>query len=290
MIQVNPPLLDEFLNSLGHSTSIQYRRDIERFSEFTNHQPIESIPMALCLQYKASMAELAANTVNRRLNSVRSYFEFLRRYGSLQVNPMTVVNRAKGAFNPTNVLDDDEVNRILETTTNPMHLAVLGCLFYLGLRRSEVCKLRILDMSSSGIHSTLRVQGKGSKQRMLPIPSNLQTMIQNYLYSSRGSIWVVDEPIFISGLNEGKDQKIPLHSNTITQIFKAACRRAKITKRVSPHSARVTAVSNAIENGANLSYVQQMGGWSTLDMVSIYNRRKEELKNSATYKINYGPK
>ena len=289
MIQTKPPLLDEFLNSLNHSTSLQYKRDLERFIEFANYVPIESIPMALCLQYKASMSQLSPNTVNRRLNSVRSYYEFLIRYGSMTANPMECVQRAKGAYNPTNGLTNDETIRILELTTNPMHSAVLHCLFYLGLRRSEVCKLRIDDLSTNQTDSTIRIQGKGGKQRILPIPSVVFESISKYL-TTRTSIQNTSEPLFITSKVPLYGTFKPLHPQTIAQIFKSACYRANINKRVSPHSARVTAVSNALENGANPVYVQEMGGWSSMNMLLIYDKRRKEIKNSAVWSVDYGRK
>ena len=324
MIQSKPPLLAEFLNSLNHSTSLQYKRDLERFIEFTNYVPIESIPMGLCLQYKASMSQLSPNTINRRLNSVRSYYEFLIRYGSMTANPMECVQRAKGAYNPTNGLTNDETNRILSMTANPMHSAVLHCLFYLGLRRSEVCKLCIDDLSTNQTDSTIRIQGKGGKQRVLLIPLIVANAIQVYLSSRAHSIRNTSEPLFVTtkkpkvplsgtfdnsqhlenaslacasihntkrhskNSTEFEPSPNPLHPQTIAQIFKSACHRANINKRVSPHSARVTAVSNALENGANPVYVQEMGGWSSMNMLLIYDKRRKEIKNCATRMVNYG--
>lgn len=292
MIQLKPPLIDEFLNSLNSSTSSQYRRDLERFIEFTNHAPIESIPIGVCIQYRASMHSYAPNTANRRLNSVRSYFEFLKRYGSLQFNPMDAVQRIPvHRFEPTNGMTDDEACRILagidrESSAGMLHYAVLSAMLYLGLRRSEVCKLCIDDIQTQDGIGTLRIQGKGGKQRILPIPNSVHEAIQAYMSYARASIRDVREPLFTSS-KIGNSEKVPLHPNTILQIFKSACKKAGITKRVSPHSCRVTAVSNALENGAPLLNVMQMGGWSSLDMVLLYDKRRTDIKNSAVWSVDY---
>lgn len=293
MIQTKPPLIDEFLNSLESSTSTQYRRDLERFIEFANYAAIESIPIGICIQYRASMAELAPNTVNRRLNSVRSYFEFLKRYGSLPSNPMDAVQRVPvHRFEPTNGMTDDEVRRILssidlDSEAGRMHYAVLTVMLHLGLRRSEVCKLRIEDISTQDGIETLRIHGKGGKQRILPIPNQVHSAIAMYLLA-RGSIRGTREPLFSSSrISDFNSEILPLHSQTVAQIFKSACKKAGITKRLSAHSCRVSAISNALTNGASLENVMQMGGWKSLNMVILYDRRMKDIKNSAVWAVDY---
>ena len=283
---LKPKLIDEFLGSQSESTAIQYRRDLERFFEFINYKSIESISIQDCILYKATLVNLAPNTRNRRLNTVKSYLKFNQRYGDLKTNPMECLPSSKiERFNPTQGLSNAEVESILiACKENPMHSAILSMLFYLGLRRSELCKLRIEDLNSDGELSTLRVQGKGGKQRMLPIPSVVSSALQLYLSLARASIREASDPIFTS--NRARIKNSPLTPDAILKIFKKYS--SHLNKRISPHSARVTAVSNALENGANPVYVQQMGGWSSMDMILLYDKRRKDLKNSAVFKINYG--
>jgi site-specific recombinase XerD len=94
----------------------------------------------------------------------------------------------------------------------------------------------------------------------------------------------MDAPLFTS--SQGSGEK-PLAKETVNQIFKRYAKKAGLPADVSPHSARATAVSNALENGATVLQVQYMGGWSNMNMVLRYDRRRQEIKNSAVWKVKY---
>ena len=81
-----------------------------------------------------------------------------------------------------------------------------------------------------------------------------------------------------------------LNPNTISYIVQYYCKKAGIKRKISPHSLRATCISNALDKRATHRAVQHMAGWSTPLMIQRYDKRREELKNAATYVIDYGEK
>lgn len=218
--------------------------------------------------------KVALNTIKNRLACIRSYFEYCKI--SIEEFP----NIKGDVYTPTNGLTDDEVQRILTCIpkTESMHTALIRLLLYTGIRRSEAAGIKFGDIQKHDSVYVLTVIGKGNKIRHVP----LQNEVMEYIYSYAPEVYAKkDKPLFsIDGIN-------PIHPNTIYNLVLKYSKLAGIDKKITPHSFRVTAVTNAISNGSNLIDVQAMGGWSNLDMVTRYDRSHKLLKNSAALKINY---
>lgn len=288
------PYILEFLATLNsENTRRVYRTDLEAFREFLirNALPFEAIqPEYIGLFREYYKNGRALSSVNRMLGCLKTYFHYLIVRGVLSRNPAELIKYYPSPdYTATEGLTDSEAFRVLsavegESTTALMHRAVLSVLFHMGLRRAEVCALKVSSLGADSGVATLTVLGKGNKMRELPIPEHTFQAIQKYLLA-RKYTGGEDSPLFTSTTSE---QDKPLATETIYKIFKTYAKKAGIEKTVSPHSARATAVSNALENGASVLEVQQMGGWSNMNMVLRYDRRRQAIKNSAVWKINYG--
>src|SRR5581483_4900607 len=148
-----------------------------------------------------------------------------------------------------------------------MHHAILMVLFHLGLRRAELVGLRTSDLFEQEGIRVLRIRGKGDKERILPIPPHVAKSIETYLEFAK-KVLTIDQPLFSPVKNNvTKKKDKPLHPNAVAYIVKNYAELAGVTYRVSPHSARATAVSNALDNQAPHRAVQHMAGWSSPLMV-----------------------
>ena len=303
------PLLHEFImNQLSDHTKIAYYKDLEKFYTFLGHGKLDMVRTNQIIDYKNKLVNegLSTETINRRLGTVNIYYEFLIKNTSLQRNPCEGVKLfPRGDFTPTQGLSNEEVVKILskidekggyfdakqakkggifdEKGPKIMHKALLFTLFFTGIRRGELVKLKCSDLDINSNPPTLTIHGKGFKKRTVPIHSQLCEVLKTYLKSYRG-VYTDDSPLFSTNQTEFKN---PIHVNTVYKILEKYAKQAGITKKISPHSCRVTCISNALENGANVIQVQHLGGWSSIDMVLRYDRRRQLLKNSAAFKVDY---
>lgn len=269
--------LNKFLLSLSsEKTTIQYKSILKLYDEYVTEKGLNPLEIDSAVEYMVYLKEckLALNTIKNRLACIRSYFEYCK----VSVEEFPIL---KGdIYTPTNGLTDDEVQRLLACipVAESMHAALIRLLLYTGIRRSELAGIRFGDIQRHDSVYVLTVIGKGNKIRHVP----LQDEVMEYIYLYAPEVYTrKDKPLFsVDGIN-------PIHPNTIYNLVLKYSKLAGIDKKITPHSFRVTAVTNAISNGSNLIDVQAMGGWSNLDMVTRYDRSHKLLKNSAALKINY---
>lgn len=290
------PALQEFLYShSSECTRKAYTNDLRQFEEFLLMMgtPLRALVYGHALAFKEMLSrKYATGSVNRKLNTVKCYFKFICIRGLLERNPFEYLECIPGRTAvPTPALSDEEVVKILSavdtsTLRGSMASAILHCLFYLGLRRSEVCALKMGSIGASQGIPTLSVLGKGNKARTVPLIGPVFDAISAYLsmYSRAKYTGNAQDPLFF-GRKMGH-----LHPNSVVKMLQKHAKKAGIDRQISPHMARTTCVSNALESGASPIQVQYLCGWSSLDMVLGYERRRQELKNSAVHKISYGKK
>ncbi len=207
---------------------------------------------------------------------------------------------------PTQGFSDAQVARTLDmasrfTRSGLQHSVILHILFYMGLRRSEIVAIRCSHFGQQRVEedvvTTLRVQGKGDKERVLPVPEKALEVLE--LYMERNNLAIgMDRYLFravkcnvpssvFQKVRNSKIEDSPLNTNTIAYIVKKYAKKAGIDAQVSPHSCRATCISNALDQGATHRSVQQMAGWSSPLMIERYDKRHTSLKDSAVHIVRY---
>lgn len=287
------PLLAEFLQcQLSNETKRAYGSDLLLLEQFIKqHFTLENISqvktqhLAICREYLHSNKKAIAS-INRKIACAKSYFAFLSRNKIIQEDPsINLKSYPKPDNANTQGLTNQEVTKLLsmvrlDTDSGRMHSAILHLLFYLGLRRGEICAIQVKDFCEISGVNALRIHGKGQRTRILPLTHEIALAARYY---AEHRLLNLDHPFFSSRATPDK----PLNPNSITHIIKTYAQKAGIQKRISPHSARATCISNALENGASLIQVQQLGGWQSFDMVLRYDKRRQALKNSAAFSVDY---
>lgn len=286
--QITLPHLETFiLNQRSKHTRLAYRSDLAKFARFASDVNVEDVRLDHVVRFRDSLTGLSVSSINRTMVSVKVYLDFLVMQGILTSNPAAALKSYPQPDNATTEeLSNEEVRMILNlvelgTSMGRMHNAILHLLFYLGLRRGEIVGMCADDFNVAKVTCTLKVRGKGGRERILPIEGELLQALE--LYTLNVPPFAVGAPFFPSPHDPNK----PIHPNTIAQLFRNYSKRAGIERIVSPHSARATCISNALENGATLIQVQHLGGWQGADMVLRYDKRRQMLKNSASKYVKY---
>ena len=232
-------------------------------------------------------------SINRKIACIKSFLNWLVMNGVIPNNPAKAVKSFRaGRESPTRDIPDDMVVRILNLPNSyklsgSMHKTILVLLFRLGIRRGELIDIRTSDLFEQEGINVIRIRGKGDKERILPLPDDVKRNINQYLLMS-GKNPKIDQLLFTPVKNNfSKIKNKRLHPHAVTYILKRYAKKAGVSYKVSPHCARATAVSNALDNQATHRAVQYMAGWSSPLMVGRYDKRKENLKNSAVKNINY---
>jgi integrase/recombinase XerD len=214
---------------------------------------------------------LSVSSQRHRLFALRAWFTWLAREGHLLVNPAAQLKLPQEEKRlPRHALTVTEVEAVLEQPdiTTPLGLrdrAFMETLYSTGIRRQELARLELGDVDRER-HTFLIRQGKGKKDRVVPIGDRGLAWIDKYQREARPQL-LRDEgrqTLFLS--NTGR----PLHLNHLSQIVRGYVKRAGIAKRGACHLFRHTAATLMLEGGADVRYIQALLGHAKLNTTEIY--------------------
>ncbi len=293
-------------NQLSDHTRKAYESDLKQFFQFLegriSSEHIESLRPDHIILFRKALEEgrlngkvMAQGTVNRKLAVVKSFLNWLKLNRVLRENPAQLVKGfPQSQESSLNGLSDDEARKILalpqrNKRAGALHYAVLHVLLYLGVRKSELLNLKMGDLVEERGVTVLRVRGKGHRVRILPLTLQIKQVLEHYFYVCRRDRTQMEAPLFTPTKNPFSGQLIKkMHPHAITYIVIHYAKKAGVLKKISPHSLRATCISNALDRKATQRSVQHLAGWSTPLMIQRYDKRRDDLKNSAAYLINYG--
>lgn len=293
-------------NQLSDHTRRAYETDLKHFFSFLegkiSPRELETLRPEHIIVYRKFLEEgrltgspMQKSTINRKLAVIKSFLNWLKLNHLLTENPALLVKGyPQSQESSLKGFSDAEVLKILlvpklNTPSGALHAAILHVLFYMGLRKSELLDLKMGDLDSERGIAVLKVRGKGHRIRILPLTTQVKTAIEHYLFVCRRDKTRTEEHLFIPTKNNRTHilQK-RMHPHSITYIVAHYAKKAGILKKISPHSCRATCISNALDRKATQRSVQSLAGWSTPLMIQRYDKRKEDLQNSAAYLVNYG--
>jgi tyrosine recombinase XerC len=223
--------------------------------------------------YAAALSErgLARSSVARKLAAVRSLHDHLARNGEVAQNPAELLPMPKKAARLPRVLGPDEVAALLDRipASGPLEVrdrAMLEAAYACGLRAEEIVNLNVdaVDFESE----TLRVTGKGSKTRIVPMGEPAQRALERYLRQARSALATNhDEPaLFLS--RRGRR----LSPSDIRRRLERWVREAAVAGHVSPHTLRHSFATHLLEGGADLRSIQELLGHASVSTTQVYTR------------------
>ncbi|MDX1776553.1 MAG: site-specific tyrosine recombinase XerD [Desulfobulbales bacterium] len=254
-----------------------YRYDLEKFAEFLQKRAIDNlrqIDAAAIRDYISWCRKkgLASRSISRKISTLKAFFRFLLAENHINSDPTTMIEHPKlGRALPKN-LTIAEVDTLLAFSEkldrgDPLaarNHVMLHLLYATGLRVSELVKLPLVSYNR---HSgNLRVLGKGSKERLVPVGEQARSLLEDYLNHIR--------PLLLHGKTSPSlfvtRQAKAMTRNRYWQILQAIARQAGINKVISPHVLRHSFATHLLENGADLRSVQLMLGHSDISTTQLY--------------------
>lgn len=270
---------DEFLDylrgecHLADNTIAAYGRDMHRFLGWLGTRKLNKLAVGDLTDFVSSLhdLELAPASVARNVVAIRTFFKYLQLEGMVTDNPAELIATQKMWQRVPSVLSTREVGEFLSAPKKSdsywqRDVAMLEVLYATGCRASEVCSLRLRDLSLDERH--LRCEGKGGKQRMVPIGSQAITAINLYTAGVREQLAAKSpyptDTLFLS--RSGR----PLDRIQLWRLVKFYARRVGIADTISPHSLRHSFATHLLAGGADLRLVQEMLGHASIQTTQIY--------------------
>lgn len=269
---------------LAENSIDSYELDLMKFVHFLVHNEIDIPPEAVTAEvinefvYQLSTV-LAATSQARIISGLKSFFTFLIIDGQIEKSPTDLLEIPKLGRKLPEVLAIEEIDAIIATldlSTNEgyRNKVMLELLYSCGLRVSELVNLRLSDLFFE--EGFIRVIGKGSKHRFVPIDPDTMQWITLYKSTIRNHMQVKKEDIDIVFLNRRGGR---LTRAMIFTIVKQAAKEANIQKNISPHSFRHSFATYLLENGADIRMIQLMLGHESILTTEIYTHiSREKLK------------
>lgn len=250
---------------LSPNTVKAYTADIEGFYEFLRHRGVtlRDASSSDISDYIISVSDyLSKRSQARLLSSLNSFFDYLVSEGERKDNPSSAVDSPKlGKYLPV-VLSVEEVRAILKAAPNERDRAILEVLYGCGLRVSEVCSLKISEVYLKDMF--VKVMGKGSKERLVPMAPSTASAIMDYLSVRPESDAGCEDVLFLNRFGRA------LSRVSVFKMVKSVALVAGVDKNLSPHTFRHSFATHLIENGADLRVVQEMLGHESILTTEIY--------------------
>ncbi len=281
-------LLKEYLThiklekNLSVNTLTSYRTDIEKlieFAELNNITDASDVSVELISRFFKEQKEqgISSSTSSRYLSSIKGYFNYLMQNKYLLKNPTEKLASSRKTKKLPVVLSVEEVNKILDQPDSSevsglRDKALLELIYSSGLRVSELINIKINDLFFND--EVIRVLGKGSKQRVVPVGSSAIKWVTNYLMSARPFLEKRNRSENIVFLNK---RGTKLSRMGMWKIVNFYTKQAKITKEVHPHTFRHSFATHLLEGGADLRAVQEMLGHVDISTTQIYTHIDREF-------------
>jgi integrase/recombinase XerC len=251
-----------------------YRRDLTALYEYLDGENLNDWTEVATHHLRAFISQehrqgKSGRTLQRRLSAIRTFYNYLAREGITKANPAMEFSAPKSTPGLPITIDTDQVSHLLEIKTTDWHgcrdKAILELFYSSGLRLAELVGSNINDLSFSD--NTIKVRGKGNKERILPVGSKAVIAIKEWL-GNRADVpkgQLTDgEALFLS--ERGKR----ISPRNVQERVKHWCLQLGITSRVHPHTLRHSFASHLLESSQDLRAVQELLGHADISTTQIY--------------------
>jgi tyrosine recombinase XerC len=269
--------------ALSPRTVDSYSRDVAQFLSFCEYLGIpedhpEAITQSVLRKYLSSMQAKGAaqSSISRRLSAVRSYMRYLAREERIAANPTALLHRARRPRRLPRAAGVKDVDRLLSAAggTSPLALrdrAILELLYSSGIRLAELVSLDVGDYSEESL--SVRVMGKGGRERVAPVGRQAAVHLRNYLASARPQLLGPANDCHAMFVNRTGTR---LGGRSVERMIKKYLRKAGLPTTMSPHSMRHSFATHMTDSGADLRSVQELMGHADISTTQIYTSVSKE--------------
>ena len=269
--------------SLSTNTIDAYLTDLDKLLRFLSEENIHVYDVTLehLETFSAGLLDLGIHPSSqaRILSGIRAFYRFLVMDGRLDADPTELLESPQTGFHLPEVLTVEEIDKLIEsidlsTPEGQRNRTMLEVLYSCGLRVSELCTLKLSDLYLE--QGFIKVEGKGSKQRLVPIsPRAIKEL--HYYFIDRNAIAIkpgYEDFVFISRRGKNISRIMVFH------IIKELADRIGLTKNISPHTFRHSFATHLLEGGANLRAIQTMLGHESIGTTEIYTHIDRNMLRS----------
>ena len=259
----------KYEKKLSDNTLKSYQNDLDIFSSYFKNKDLTKLNATDIHNFisKKSNAK-SSTTIAHNITVINSFYTFLLEEKLIKTNPCENIVSPKKALKLPNFLTEEEVDKLLDISLNSAYdyrnKAMLELLYATGIRVSELINLKFINLDLE--NDFIRVFGKGSKERLVPISDVAKDWIIKYINEYRGELLKGknSDYLFINNLGNG------ISRVGFFKIIKKICEEKGINKNVSPHILRHSFATHLLAHGADLRVIQEMLGHSDISTTQIY--------------------
>lgn len=276
---MNYDYISEFLSYLeiemnySDNTINSYESDLNKFDNFINKDLLK-VTVKDINTYLKNISFLSSTTISHYISTLRTFYSYFLKTEKISINPLDGIKPPKvGSHLPT-YLTIDEIEELLdikiENAYDSRNKAILELMYATGLRISEVISLEFKNIDFD--ECIVRVIGKGSKERIVPINDVALFYLNDYINHYRTSLLKKENNNYLFLNNHGG----MLTRQGVFKMIKQYAFIKGIKKDISPHTLRHTFATHLLENGADLRIIQELLGHSDISTTQIYTHLTNE--------------
>jgi integrase/recombinase XerC len=263
---------------LSKHTVLAYTNDLSQclkwLTEAYEIRQVDDISHSYVRTWLASLmnAGLDSKSINRKISALKTYYKYLFKHQLALKNPMLKVSSPKVSKKLPVFVTEDKMNEMLNdfeihsNEEDSLAEDLLSTLYHTGMRLSELISLKKSDVNISQM--TLKVLGKGNKERIIPMTNDLTQIVSKYLNSSIDSVFLYNTP-------KGKQ----LYPKFVYRSVNGLLNKYTTIKKKSPHILRHSIATHLLENGSELNAIKEILGHANLSATQIYTHNSiERLK------------
>lgn len=284
----------KFERNFSDNTLDAYLRDIRKLRDYAEFDLSNTGPLQITYEniqeylFQLSKKKFSERSQARWISSIKSFFKYLLEDEVRTDNPAALLEGPKLGLYLPDTLSFEDVERIIKaidvaTDLGQRNQCMIEVLYGCGLRVSELIDLKISNINFK--ESYLKVEGKGDKTRFVPLAVYTSSLIKDYINNIRSKYKInkkCEDILFLNSRGSAMSRVI------VFIIIKELTEKAGINKKISPHTFRHSFATHLLQNGADLRYIQEMLGHSSITTTEIYTHLKnEELRDVI---LNYHPR
>lgn len=268
----------------SEKTVDSYKRDIEDFYSFifTQGVDVDDVDQPIIRAYLSNLLEkgLSKKTLCRHLASLRHFFQYMQDNGIIHENSFVFVNSPKVEIRYPRALYIEQIDTLFSRNKErtdeyaKRDQAILELLYSSGIRCSELVSIKVRDIDLKG--RTIRIFGKGRKERIVPFSREAKNSIEDYYFNSRDSILKKNKTEFTNDYLFLNAQGKKLSTRGVELILKEVEKKTGCNYGLHPHLLRHTFATHLLEEGADLRTIQELLGHESLNTTQIYTHVTEE--------------
>lgn len=278
----------KFEKHLSSNTINAYLRDVKEFLTFQN-KDIKDIDYYDILNYLSYLygKDMSINTQSRKISSLKTFYFYLVKNAYIEENYFDKISLPKKKQKLVDILEYDTLLDFLNSFSNSdldlRNKAIFELLYATGLRVSELVSLQVSDLNSD---NSIKVLGKGNKERIVYYGDSTKKTLDDYLRNARKSLLKNKQSMALFINNNGDD----LSQRGVQYILKNKWQKFMNFKNINPHQFRHTFATHLLENGMDLRVLQELLGHENLATTQIYTKVSRNKLDTAIASLNISEK